>query len=162
LFQGFVPHLKEHLLHRLDPDKFWTNETLITAHKRNMVTFVNNRIFKHKVMRINYTTYDLRRAQDSLNSCTHADFMTLPCDIHSGSTNDDFPYQFGRIIGIFHAMVLYNGTGLQLSKLQHMEFLFVRWFTIDQRYRGGWKSKRLHQIRFVNGDDDTAFGFLDP
>jgi hypothetical protein len=127
-----------------------------------MVTFVNNRIFKHKVMRINYTTYDLRRAQDSLNSRTHADFMTLPCNIYSGSTNDDFPYQFGRIIGIFHAMVLYNGTGLQLSEPQHMEFLFVRWFTIDQRYRGGWKSKRLHWIRFVNGDDDTAFGFLDP
>jgi hypothetical protein len=43
-----------------------------------------------------------------------------------------------------------------------MEFLFVRWFTIDQRYHGGWKSKWLHRIRFVDGDDDATFGFLDP
>lgn len=85
-----------------------------------------------------------------------------------------FPYRFGRIIGIFHAKVLYNvpglGTGPTQSRLkepQHIEFLFVRWFTTaangakDQHYHGGWKSRRLHRIRFVDGDDD-AFGFLDP
>jgi hypothetical protein len=59
-------------------------------------------------------------------------------------------------------MVLYNGSGLQLSEPQHMEFLFVHWFTVDHCYCGGWKSKQLHQIRFVDGDNDTAFGFLDP
>jgi hypothetical protein len=59
-------------------------------------------------------------------------------------------------------MVLYNGTGLQLSEPQHMAFLFVQWFTIDQSYHGGWKSKQLHQIEFVDGDDANTFSFLDP
>ena len=109
----------------------------IMACEHNMVTFVNNRIFKHKVMCINYTMYDLWCTQDSLNSDTYADFMTLPYNIHSESTNNNFPYRFGHIIGIFHAMVLYNGSGLQSGKLQHMAFLFVQWFTIDQSYCGG-------------------------
>lgn len=59
-------------------------------------------------------------------------------------------------------MVLYSGSDLHSREPQHMEFLFIRWFTVDRRYRGGWKSKRLHRIKFVGGDDDTAFGFLDP
>jgi hypothetical protein len=165
-----VRRLKEHLLCRLDSDKFRSNETSITANDRNRVNFVNNHIFKHKVMRVNYTTYDLRRAQDSLNSRTHADFMTLPstpCDAYPESiSNQSFPYRFGRIIGIFHAMVLYNvpGSRIQVFESQHMEFLYVRWFTLaaDQHYRGGWKTKHLHRIRFVDVDDTDAFGFLDP
>jgi hypothetical protein len=113
--------------------------------------------------------------------------MTLqPCKhgSHSDSESADdqsesipFPYRFGRIIGVFHAKVLYNIPGLgtasgltqnQLREPQHIEFLFVRWFTTaaagttDQHYRGGWKSRRLHRITFVDGDDDAAFGFLDP
>jgi hypothetical protein len=44
-----------------------------------------------------------------------------------------------------------------------MEFLFVRWFTTDlgKPNQGGWESKQLYQVRFVDGDDG-AFGFLDP
>ena len=38
------------------------------------MTFVGNR---HKVIRINHTTYDGRLNQDSLNPRTHADFMVL-------------------------------------------------------------------------------------
>ena len=43
-----------------------------------------------------------------------------------------------------------------------MEFLFVRWFSLDTEdsERGGWKAKKLHQIGFVEGD--AAFGFVDP
>ena len=164
LCQHFGRHLKEHLLHRLGY-QFSSNETLTgsTVHDRSKVQFINNRIFKHKVMRVNYTTYDLRRAQDSLNSRTHADFMTLqPPHLDSELAGDQFPYRFGRIIGIFHAMVLYNaGPGSRNNEPQHMEFLFVRWFTTDDGHRGGWKLKQLHRIKFVDQDDD-AFGFLDP
>jgi len=27
---------------------------------------------------------------------------------------------------------------------------------------GGWKTKRLHRVGFVDGNDSAAFGFLDP
>ena len=134
-----------------------------TAEERSNLIFANNRIYKHKVLRVNYTTYDLRRAQDSLNSRTHADFMTLS---HEDDIPDHkrFPYWFGRIIGIFHAVVQYNGPGSTTRSMepQRLEFLFVRWFGRDMSYRGGWKSRRLHRIGFVGADDDMAFGFLDP
>ena len=154
--------LKEHLFCRLD-DQFSNNETStgITMHDQSRVQFINNHIFKHKVLRVNYMTYDLHRAQDSLNSRTHADFMTL-WPPHPDIAGNQFPYRFGRIIGIFHAMVLFNaGPGSQVNEPQHMEFLFVRWFTADQGHCGGWKSKQLHCIKFVD-DDDDAFGFVDP
>ena len=40
-----------------------------------------------------------------------------------------------------------------------MEFLFVRWFYVDGDEIGGWRTKKLHQIDFVEGD--KAFGFID-
>ena len=73
-----------------------------------------------------------------------------------------FPYWFGHIIGIFHTVVQYREAGSQKMEPKHFEFLFVRWFGRDLSYHGGWKSRRLHRIGFVDGDDDAAFGFLDP
>ena len=99
--------------------------------------------------------------QDTLNPKTHTDFMTL-------SHKDDqecktgFPFWFGRIVGIYHTAVVYIGPGLHSVDPQHMEFLFVRWFGHDMGHRGGWKSRRPHRIGFINGNDDDAFGFLDP
>ena len=34
-------------------------------------------MYKHAIIRINYMTYDLRRAQDSINVRTHPYLMTL-------------------------------------------------------------------------------------
>lgn len=73
-----------------------------------------------------------------------------------------FPYWFGRIVGIFHAAVIYTGPGSRSVEPQNMEFLFVRWFGRDLGHQGGWKAKRPHRIGFVDGKDDAAFGFLDP
>lgn len=48
-----------------------------TAHEHLSLRIANNRIYHHRVCRINYTTYDVRRAQDSINPRTHADISTL-------------------------------------------------------------------------------------
>jgi hypothetical protein len=112
------------------------------------------------VARINYTTYDIRRSQDSLNPRAHADFMCLSHEDGDG----DFPYWFGRIVGIFHADVVHLGPASKSLGPQHMEFLWVRWFGRDLSWRSGFKAKRLHRIGFVPWDnsDTEAFGFLDP
>jgi hypothetical protein len=75
-----------------------------TPEERNQLTFANSRLYKHKTLRVNYTTYDLRRTQDSLNPRIHADFMTLA---HEDGDNEHrkYPYWYGRIMGIFHATV---------------------------------------------------------
>ena len=141
------------------------DEHPFTAQERNALIIINNRIYKHNTLRVNYTTYDLQRAQDSLNPRTHADFMTLS---HEDQDDMDpgniFPYWFGRIIGIYHAAVMYTGpeSHSEVPQPQRMEFLFVRWFGCDLKHRAGWRHRRLNRIGFVEGDDDAPFGFLDP
>jgi len=114
---------------------------------------VNDRIYRHKVLRVNYTTYNARRSQDSLNPRTHGDIMVL-------SRDDSHPYWYARIVGIFHAMVIQTGPKSKSREPKKMEFLFVRWFGLDSEEIGGWEAKKLHQIGFVEGD--AAFGFVDP
>jgi hypothetical protein len=115
---------------------------------------VNDRIYLHKVLRVNFTTYNVRRDQDSLNPRTHSDVMVLSGD------DTTQPYWYARIIGIFHAMVLQTGQRAESREPKKMEFLFVRWFGVDGDEIGGWRTKKLHQIGFVEGD--KAFGFIDP
>ena len=94
--QNFIPRLKEHLLGRLLGHKYNGDEYSFTAQERNGLVLINNRIYKHNTLRVNYTTYDLRRAQDSLNPRTHADFMTLSHEDHDDmDPGKTFPYWFG-------------------------------------------------------------------
>jgi len=43
-----------------------------------------------------------------------------------------------------------------------MEFLWVRWFGLNQEQPSGWRTKHLHHVGFVDGENEAAFGFLDP
>ncbi|KAJ3724663.1 hypothetical protein C8R42DRAFT_539343, partial [Lentinula raphanica] len=131
-----------------------------TSADHSAVLFENNRLYRHKVVRINYTTYDLRRNQDSINPRTHPHIMVLSPE------GSDHPFTYGRVIGIFHANVrIQRVRGSRLvptAGFKHVDFLWVRWFQYDTSFAAGWKAKRLHRIQFYDGWDPLAFGFLDP
>jgi hypothetical protein len=157
--KGFLPRLKDHLLARILGHEYDGDEREFSAAERARVLLVNDRIFRHKVIRINYTTYDLRRSQDSLNPRTHPDIMVLGHD----DDNDSHPYWYARILGVFHANIVYTGRDAPSFEPQQMDFVWVRWFGRDpNNYRSGWKAKRLHRIGFIPADTAGAFGFLDP
>lgn len=126
------------------------------------VTFSGNRLYRHKVVRVNYTTYDGRRDQDSFNPRTHADFMTYSHENVDQHGNTAHPYWYGRIIETFHAEVIHLGPETSGREPRRMEFMLVRWFGRDVSRSSGWKSKRLHRLGFVDSRDEAAFGFLDP
>lgn len=157
--QDFLLHLKDHLLSRLIGNIDAGQEPEYTPAERASIIINKNRIFRHHVMHVNYTTYDLRRDQDSINPQTHTDVMVL-----FGETEENcatpHPYWYARVIGIFHAQVLHVGPQSKSSELHHMEFLFVRWFGRDPDYSAGWKLKKMHRLGFVS--EDLLFGFLDP
>jgi hypothetical protein len=121
---------------------------------------VNNRLYRHKAIRINYTTYDLRRSQDSLNPRTHADVMVLSHE----EDQDRHPYWYCRILCVFHALVRHTGPDSVSTDVQRMDVLWVRWFGRDLGHQGGWKTKRLHRLGFLsaNSEECEALGFLDP
>ena len=123
---------------------------------RNSIRILNNRIYSAKVLRVNYTTYDVRRDQDSMNPRTHCDIMVVSPEKEDGA----HPFWYAHVLGVFHTDVLHVGPASRNRSVQRMEFLWVRWFGVEQDYRSGCHVARLPKIGFV--PDDSAFGFLDP
>jgi hypothetical protein len=109
-------------------------------------------MYIHKVLRVNYTSYDLRRCQDSVNSRTHADIM-LP----SPDNDPDHPYMFARVVGILHVNVSYGS----MVKHKRMDILWVRWFGHNYKFKSGIKHRRLPRIGFVP-DDQDPMAFINP
>ena len=132
-----------------------SNPNEYSAEEHGKICIVNNRLYIHKVMRINYTTYDVRLGQDAINPRNHADIMTL------SRHDDDHPFEYARVIGIFHVDVIHGVEGATQHPVSK-EVLWVRRFRCDESYRAGFKQKRLHRLEFLSSADDSAFGFLDP
>ncbi|KAJ7173701.1 hypothetical protein C8R46DRAFT_893463 [Mycena filopes] len=156
--KNFVPKLKNHLLGRLLNRDFEGDEDEISDEERATVRILGQHIYSAKLLRINYTTYDMRRDQDVINPRTHPDVMVL-----SPETGPDaHPFWYARVLGIFHAEVLHTGEQSRTNGAQRMEFLWVRWFGTEPNYQYGFKAARLPKVGFVYEDDPSAFGFLDP
>jgi hypothetical protein len=125
----------------------------------NCVLFRSNRIYKHNVLRINYTTYDVRRSQDIINPNTpHRDVMLL------SDEEDDDPHHFryARVLGIYHVNVVYTGPDSLDYTPRRLDFLWVRWFQSFGARPTRWADFRLDSVHFPPMANDNAFGFVDP
>ena len=104
-------------------------------------------------------TYDMRREQDSLNPCTHANIMVL-------SPEDDpsaHPYWYAHIIRIYHTLVHHESSPDPIC----LDLLWVCWYGLDPDHRQqfSWKRRRLPHIGFIEDGTDPespAFGFIHP
>jgi len=124
---------------------------------RDSITFVGNRMYKHKVMRINYTTYDLHRTQDSINVRAHLHLMTLGHEDKEEGTKWH-PYWYAKVLGIFHV----NMRSWGRMETERMDFLWVHWFGRNPDHEGGFDTCHLHRIGLTDSKDPTSYGFLDP
>ena len=124
-----------------------------------MVRISEGRLYRCKTIRINYTTYDVRREGDVINPKTYPDIM-----VKSPETGRQAqPYWYARVIGIFHGLVSSSHPGVKERSLRRMDFLWVRWFGMEPgNYHYGFRHARLPKIGFVESTDDYAFTFLDP
>ena len=153
-----MPRLKDHLLARALGLAYDGDEREFTDEDHDTIAIVNDRLYQHSVLRVNYTSYDMRRQQDSINTRTQADVMVLSQE-NATSDHPAHPYWYARVIGIFHCMVHHHGHS---SEPKRMDFLWVRWLGLDTVAPGGWDRKCLHSVGFIPEDDPAAFGFLDP
>lgn len=161
--QNFINRLKNHLLNRILGSAYDGDERDFTPSERNHVIIKNHSIYNHQVIQVNYTTYDIRRAQDFINLTTgNSFFMVLGSE--NEAHKEPHPYWYGRIIGIYHAEVIYTGPESRSFEPQIMEFLWVRWMGRDPNtnYHAGWTARQLPRIGFVYYEDEAAFGFLNP
>ena len=137
MFQDFLLKLKDHLIPRLET-AVAPGSTFIDSQSnpsygeastsngnqldRDSVYFKSERIYLHKLARIHYTTYDVRRGQDVINpSMPHRDIMLL-----ATTNNDvDHPFLYARVLGIYHANVIYTGGRAPSYQARRFEFLWV-------------------------------------
>ncbi|KAG8697132.1 hypothetical protein FRC09_008057 [Ceratobasidium sp. 395] len=155
--KDFYHSLQDHLLSRLlglSPAE--THLTSFTDAERSAVTIPSSSMFQHATLRVRYTTYDVRRAEDGLNPRFKHHFVMVA----SGDNDPEHPFWYAKVIGIYHADIVWlNNT--QTRTPRRMEFLWVRWMEIVEL--GSWDRCELDRVAYASGDSyRDAFGFLDP
>jgi hypothetical protein len=128
-FQDFLPHLKNHFLSRLLGHKYDGDELPFTASERHTVIIENNVIYCHKVLRVNYTTYDLRRGQESLNPRLLDRANVVVLSPENDQENED-PHRTGMPEFLESTMpasrIRHIGPSSKSPEPHKMDFLFVR------------------------------------
>lgn len=132
------------------------------------VLFKHDRIYQHKILRINYTTYDIRRAQDVINPDTsHCNLMVLngtPKEDDADKDRGDL-FLYAKVLAICHANIVYIGPGAVDYQPRRMNFLWVRWYDQIDSGLTGWSARKLDRVRFPSlsgSSKDGSFGFVDP
>ena len=121
--QNFIPNLKDYALCKVLGLEHDADKINFTESQWASITFVKNRIYQHKVLCVNYITYNMQREQDFLNPYTHTNIMVL---LQENDVNAH-PYWYAHIIGIYHTLVCHE------SSLEPIliEFLLVCWYGLD-------------------------------
>ncbi|KAF4601473.1 hypothetical protein EYR40_004841 [Pleurotus pulmonarius] len=171
----FIPKLKQHLLSRLRHCDEYVEDEEFSREEWLKVQIAGDRIYLHKTLHVNYTAYNIRLGEDTMNPRTHPDIMTL-----KRNEADDHPFSYARILSVFHVKVHHD----ELSPIvQELDVLWTfdtdildknfRWpkqpedndykhyyvnFFVDRdmfmRYHGGGIGH--YKVRFPSVDDDTT------
>ena len=121
----------------------------------------NDRIYHHKLTRFHFTAYDVRRGTDIINpGNSRCNIMLLANNADTADCRHHFLY--ARVIGTYHANVIYTGPGWRDYEARRLDFLWVRWFEVVDPAASGWTRSRLDSVRFPPMDGENAFGFVDP
>ena len=133
--------------------------------KPGQVLIRNDQMYRHKVIRFNYTTYDVRRVQDVVNPNTsHANIMVLAPSDNCVDGQQWLPHKFwyARVLGIYHVNAVYVGPDMVDYTPRRLDFLWVWWYHLKSARVSGWPVRKLHRLSFPPMSSDHAFGFLDP
>ncbi|KIJ17513.1 hypothetical protein PAXINDRAFT_39838, partial [Paxillus involutus ATCC 200175] len=68
---------------------------------------------------------------------------------------------YARVLGIYHANIIYTGSDSRDYRPCHIKFLWVHWFELVAA-PSGWAHAMLDQLRLAPVDADDTFGFIDP
>ena len=120
-------------------------------YERSSLRISNDILYTHKVLRIHYTTYDMRRSTDSINprNPEHSNIML------QGPGGE---FWYARVLGIFHVNVR---LGCE-EDYRRMDIIWVRWYGEDMTWAHGPQAMRLPRMGFISHNEPAAFGFLDP
>ncbi|KAF9232549.1 hypothetical protein BU15DRAFT_90630 [Melanogaster broomeanus] len=157
--KDFTFKLRDHLLTRLYGQEYNGDEQHFSDAEHNNLELEDvDRVIVSKRLRVCYTTYDIRRDQDSMSPARGCTVMTL-------FREDDVeahPFWYARVLRVFQISVRHVGPDSKDPSPRTMEVLWVRWLGVEPDYQWGFKEARLPKVGFVPDTDEDAFGFLDP
>ncbi|KAH9884316.1 hypothetical protein C8Q73DRAFT_661143 [Cubamyces lactineus] len=155
--ENFARDLRRHILrcsHQASGDpQIPIDEYEPTYNEFASLRLRHNRAYIHKRMLVNYTTYDMRREQSSINPSSQADILLLA---PPGSAH---PYLYARVLGIFHVNAYMAGHGDETPTL--IQVLWVRWYNLDSDEPWCINTCTLPRLVFAPLDD-SPFGFISP
>lgn len=126
------------------------------------VLLKNDRIYKHKIMRIHYTTYDVRRGEDVVHTgSSQCNIMVLNPQFSIENMELQYPFWYARVLGVYHTNVIFIGKGNADYQPHRLDFLWVRWYHFNDA-PSGWKRQRLDKLHFPPVTGDGSFSFLNP
>jgi hypothetical protein len=170
--QNFLPKLQQHLLAKVKQtlmDRRTTEENQCSPLPRgpgdwSFVVFKGHRIYMHQTIRIRYTTYDLRREEDLVRiHSAKANIMVVNPEYASRPSNEASPavpmFCYARILGIYHANIIYVGPGNTDLAPQRVDFLWVRWYRAKESHHS---ANGTDHLTFPKSCDPGTFGFVDP
>ncbi|KAG9120337.1 hypothetical protein FRC07_004206 [Ceratobasidium sp. 392] len=155
--KNFYAKLERHLAMRFGvqlPPEYSLDPTLHSLSSfTSRPTIPSFKIYEHAALRINFTTYDIHRAHDTVGPQTLHRFVLVQC------ADEDLRHPFGyaRVLGIYHVDARIGSLG----ETRRVDLLWVRW--LGESKWGSWKQHRLDRISYVDdGDANGAFDFIDP
>ncbi|KAG9000858.1 hypothetical protein FRB90_011721, partial [Tulasnella sp. 427] len=150
-FRHFRVQFLDHVLARLRGVPYSWDDPVASSKEYSSVELEKDRIYAHGTAQFNYTTYDIRRAQDTIK----------PGLRFTGRGNMVEPRNSIRSTIMLSADET-DGTPSPPDWVR-LDMLWIRWFGADPDERTGLKAKRLERIGYVpNGEEPGAFGFIDP
>lgn len=149
--QDFLPHLKQHLYARL-----LESDPLYDCGRYRDLIIRDGILYKHPIMRVNFTTYDIQQDQDIV----HIPFDKQDILVYNPEERGPYPWAFARVLGIYHA----NVSTRTHPDPQTYYFLWVRWLRRDETLSSFVTARRFDRVSFVPYDspDEEPFGFIDP
>jgi len=115
------------------------------------------RLNLHYSLRINYTSYDMRRQQD----CIRPFLRITPTSVKRNSDRCFVVLAAEEVMTTFHVLArLRSDPGADYKRL---DVVWLRWLGDEPGYKSGFQAERLERVGFVPDDGRMGpFGFVDP
>lgn len=160
-FQDFLPKLQHHFLPRI-AEKLGFHSQAIPESDATFVVISDHRLFNHQLLRLYYTTYDVRREEDVVHVDTPQCNVMLLNSAYAASTwETEHPYMYGKVNGVFHANVSFVGTlpdGTRNYSKHRLDFAWIHWYKREPAS----SELELDTISLQPLEMPSALGFVDP
>jgi hypothetical protein len=140
------------------PNPEITSYAHFTEVHRSHIRIASDTLYRHKSLELTHTTYDMREDKDRVYQRHYPDVMVL-------SDDEEHPYLYGRILGLFHVNAMNSSpdTLLPNGQTAMLQMAWVRWFRLDtSEGPSGFHSLRYPTVSFHHSSEPDAFGFIHP